>query len=330
MDVILLPPAGAPAALFSPLGEQRLETLLSWFLDRGEFVRLYACLPGAGAERRWLLDFLAGAGRKLGVESVALLEPAELTWDLLEALHTRGLVDLVLREGTAGPDSTLAAVDLLGRYRAAHAAAARPGGGLACRLWLAPGAAGDDSRRLARLARSAPWLAVEEPGFELAAVRTAAISAGPAELPAAILSRPGGCWLYHQSLTVDAAGRLWMCPRHAGGPAEGRVGELFADPPEELLAAKQAGRARLGRTRGCRRCGLRGRFQWPEPPRLRPGLPAAAPDVARNGDRPRQEALTPEVDAADPLASGQALEAFEARLEDWSAHLEDWESRGEA
>jgi hypothetical protein len=256
------------------------------------------------------------------------VEPAELTWDLLEALHTRGLVDLVLLERDGEPDSTRAAVELLGRYRAAHATAAGPGGGLAGRLWPAPGAAGEGSRRLAALARSAPWLEVEEPGFEL----PAAAAGRPAEPPpAAVLSRPGGCWLYHQSLTVDAAGRLWMCPRHAGGPAEGRVGDLLADPPEELLAAKQAGRARLGRTEPCRRCGLRGRFQWPEPPRSRPGLAAAVPAAPRAGGDllPRLEALTPEVDGEDPRASGEALAAFEARLEEWSAHLEEWEAGGE-
>ena len=96
------------------------------------------------------------------------------------------------------------------------------------------------------------------------------------------------------------------------------------------MIAKQKGCARLGRTAACRRCGLRGRFQWPEPPRSRPGLPAADPDTARNGsDRPTLEALSPEVDAGDVVASGQALEAFEARLEAWSARLEDWESEGE-
>jgi hypothetical protein len=322
MDLILLPPPIQRGELLTPVGETRLESLISWFLDHGTFVRLYAYVPAADEERRWLLEFLKGAGRKFGVEIAALLDPAHITWDLVEALHTRGVVDLIICVNSGELAAGLAAVALVDRYRAERTAAARPDVGLSCRVWLEPGNAGDDFQRLSRLALSAPWLTIEESGFAPAAEALVE----PVPLPNALQRREGGCWLYHKSLTVDAAGRVWMCPRHTGGPAEGRTGDLFANSPDELMIAKENGSARLGRTAACRRCGLRGRFQWPEPPRTRPGLPTADSDRVRSGtDRPTLEALTPEVDAGDAVASLQAIEAFEARRASWSARLEDWE-----
>ena len=205
----------------------RLDTLISWFLDQGTFVRVYAYVPAADEERRWLLDFLNNAGRKFGVEIVALLDPAQLTWDLLEALHTREVVDLILCVDGGGLAAALAAVALLGRYRATRTAAARPDVGFSCRLWLEPGFAGDDFQRLSRLALAAPWLTAEEPGFAPAA----AGFEQAVDLPDALQRREGGCWLYHKSITVDAAGRVWMCPRHTGGPAEGRPVICSRIPP---------------------------------------------------------------------------------------------------
>ncbi|HEX5719014.1 MAG TPA: hypothetical protein VF179_22820, partial [Thermoanaerobaculia bacterium] len=94
MDVILLPPEDP-----NPLGEQRLEALTTWLVDRGEHVRFFAFLPpdsDGGRARRWLLGCLEGLARKYGVEVSTLLRPEQLDGEILEALHSRGLLDLIL------------------------------------------------------------------------------------------------------------------------------------------------------------------------------------------------------------------------------------------
>jgi hypothetical protein len=344
MDILLLPPtgddpasgAGAPRPLHQPPGEQRLWGLIAWLIDRGELGRLYAFLPEAEPAARWTLDCLEEAGRKLGVEVSLLLRPERLTVALLETLHARGVLDLVLTGGSGGTgagDASRAALAAFDRYRAGRAAVARSGRGFSCRLWLDSGEAGDDYQRLAALARAAPGLAIDSPAFRL----PVPAAAGRRALPEALLSGPGGCRLFELSLTIGPDGRVWICPLH-GGVAEGRAGDLFADTPEELLARKEAARARIGRTIPCRRCGVRGRFAWPEsaPPRLAaPPPPPAQPQPAETAAAatpgpPDRQALTPEVAGDDPQRAERALADFEASLEAWSSGLADWETDGQS
>ncbi len=343
MDILLLPPLGddpasdadAPRPLHQPPGEQRLSALIAWLIDRGELGRLYAFLPEAEPAAHWTLDCLGEAGRKLGVEVSLLLRPERLTVDLLEALHARGVLDLILTGGGAASDTSdasdasRAALATFDRYRAGRAAVARSGRGFSCRLWLDSSEAGDDYQRLASLTRAAPGLAIDSPAFRLPVPR----AAGPPALPEALLSGPGGCRLFELSLTVDPDGRVWICPLH-GGAADGQVGDLFADAPEELLARKEVARARIGKTAPCRRCGVRGRFAWPEseprlaappPPQPPPAEAAAAPPGPPDG-----QVLTPEVAGDDPQRAEQALADFEASLEAWSSGLADWETDGQS
>jgi hypothetical protein len=320
MDLLLLAPAGPQdPRLFSSLGEQRLEGLITWFIDRGEFVRLYAFVPADDAALRWLLDRMSGIARRYGLETSAILPAERLGGDLLEALHARGILDLVLTAEARQLDAVLAATARIDGYpwRHGRAAAARSGRGLSCRLWLEPGDDGEDLQRLSILRRRAPWLAVEAPGFDLPAAPPRAA----AELPEELRARRGGCWLYDLSLTIDAAGRVPMCPRH-GNVAEGTLGDVFLHTPEELLARKEAGQSRVGESAPCRRCHVRGRFQWPEPERPRPAVPA--PPVAVPVVESR------EIPADQPQAAAQALADFELRLQAWSAELEDWEADGDA
>ncbi|HEY0512615.1 MAG TPA: hypothetical protein VGH73_11960 [Thermoanaerobaculia bacterium] len=330
MDVILIPPAGespgssATHELYQPLGEQRLEALITWLIDRGELSRLYAFLPEEAAAARWTLGYLGEAGRKFGVEVSLLLPPERLTADLLEALHARGILDLILTAGAGSFGACRAALAALDDYRAGRAVVARSGRGFSCRLWLEAGEDGADYRRLAALTREAPGLAIDTPAFGLATQ-----GAGRTALPEALLSRSGSCRLFELSLTVDPSGGVWMCSRQ-GGAAEGRLGDLFTDTPEELLAGKDGGRARVGTTAACRSCGVRGRFQWPEseptPLAAQPAAPGAG--VARK--RPDRPPLTQEVSALDPRQAGEALAEFEARLEAWSTRLADWEADGQS
>jgi hypothetical protein len=347
MDVILLapprdgeptPPSPEGPRLHGPLGEQRLRALIAWFMDRAQFVRLIAFVPAAEADFRWLLDFLSAAARSYGVEAVAILLLEQVTEDRLEALHTYGILDLVVLATMDRWESASAAMTTLARFRSARAAVARSGRGLSCRLWLAPGAGWEHHRRLASLSRGAPWLAIDTPGFDLAA-ETAAV---PHALPEELRALPGGCWLYDQSLTIDAAGRVRICPRHAAGEEQG-AGDLFGHTPEELLSRKTTVRGRVGQTAACRLCQVRGRFQWPESERPRP-LPAnagaaapagaalaiVAPATAAPAGSPAGDGRAPlpflqEILAVEGGAGAEALGAFEDRLETWRARLEEWD-----
>jgi len=302
MDVILLPTDDP-----NPLAEQRLEALTTWLVDRGEHVRLFAFLPPAGNSRRWLLGCLKGLTRKYGAEVSTILRPDQLDGDTLEALHSRGLLDLILTAGAGSFEAALDALAAFDRYRAGRAALARTGRALVCRLWLELGEDGRDSERLAQASR---WVAVDTPAFTL----PVEISPLP-PLPAHLRSRSTGCWLFELSLTIDGAGGVWLCPLHAGLGEEGRLGDLFRDTPDELLARKPGARDRIGTSSACRGCRLRARFRWPEaePPPVRP---AAAPVVREPA------AVFPEIRMEQPEEAGQA---FEARLDAWSSRLEDWD-----
>lgn len=304
MDVILLP-SDDP----NPLAEQRLEALTTWLVDRGEHVRLFAFLPPVGAARRWLLGCLEGLARKYGTEISTLLRPEQLDGDTLEALHSRGLLDLILTADAATFAAALDALAAFDRYRAGRAAVARTGRGLSCRLWLELGEDGRDSERLAQASR---WAAVDTPAFTL----PMGIQPLP-PLPAHLRSRSTGCWLFELSLTIDGAGGVWLCPLHAG-LEEGRLGDLFLDTPDELLARKPGARDRIGTTSACRGCRLRARFRWPE------AEPPEAP-MPRGPAVREPAAAFPEVRIEQPEEAGQALEAFEARLDAWSSRLEDWD-----
>lgn len=322
MDILLLAPAGPDPRAMTPLGERRLEGLVTAFVDRGEFVRLYAYVPADEAALRWLLDApggVAGIARRYGLEASAIVPAARLTTGLLEALHARGILDVVLTASGRAFAEALAAIAVIDGHHG-RAAAPRSGRALSFRLWLEPGDDGEDHRRLALLGRRAPWLAVEAPAFDVPAAPPLPAS----ELPEELRGRRGGCWLFDLSLTVDGDGRVRMCPRHAE-VEEGVVGDLFLHTPEDLLGRKRDARSRVGTNGPCRRCGVRGRFQWPEPERDRPAVAPAATAAAAAPAPPAGLPETLEVDAGDPEAAARALADFEARLEAWSASLESWE-----
>lgn len=314
MDVILLPTDDP-----NPLGEQRLEALTTWLVDRGEHVRLFAFLPPGGAARRWLLGCLEGLTRKYGVETSTILRPDQLDGDVLEALHSRGLLDLILTADAGSFEAALDALAAFDRYRAGRATAAgtaRTGRALTCRVWLELGEDGRDTERLARASVSAGGAAVDTPAFTL----PVALAPLP-PLPAHPRPRSTGCWLFELSLTIDGAGGVWLCPLHAGLGEEGRLGDLFRDTPDELLARKPGARDRIGTTSACRGCRLRARFRWPEAEPPEPPRPPLQEPPAVREPAP----VFPEVRIEPPEDAGQALEAFEARLEAWSARLEGWD-----
>lgn len=329
MDLILLP-CDEP----HPLGEQRLEALATWLIDHGEHVRFFAFLPSApglpgDTARRWTLGCLEALTRKYGVEASTLLRPEQLDAATLEALHSRGLLDLILTANAASFDAALDALAAFDRYRAGRAVVARTGRALSCRLWLELAGDGHDYRRLAQ---AAPWAAVDTPAFTLppaGTLQTPQPSPLP-PLPEHLRSRSTGCQLFELSLTIDGAGGVWLCPLHAGTGAEGRLGDLFRDTPGELLARKPDARGRIGTTSACRRCGLRGRFRWPELERMKPAAAPRLPAPAKPAAAEPAAPLSPEVRVEQPREAEQALEAFEARLDAWSSQLEGWEDEGQA
>jgi hypothetical protein len=317
MDIVLLPrrPAVAGEA------DARLPAVAAMaqqFAAAGEPVHILAYLPDQPlAQQSELIRFMIECSKESGAIASLIVTGAMIAGGILEHPYLRAMDRLIIEvnESSALRGEDLGAIEA---YREDALGQNQP-----VVLWI-------DFADRGRHGSLGPLFRAGTAGIDLEVRPIQVGAAGPTrgasaiDRAEAILPR---CRLYDGTLTIDAAGQVIACGRHAGASDPPDLGALSANSVESIVLKKGRLSAALGTLEKCRTCQLSSRLLWPE----------------SRGDYTRQLMATGALVEPENLAGGtvdwtlatagdgsllsaadfdRMLSQFEQRLAQWAARAE--------
>lgn len=304
--------------LLSEPGSQRLEELLSWFVDNKDSeggLDIYAALPKRAGEKAWLLKVFMRWSEKLSIGCFLLIAPDQLTTRLLQDLEAAGLTNLIFTANSNNDAQTETGLRILAEYFLNHTSSSLRFG-----FWL-PGQSDEKNflRLRSFLALGIPSKIVDSPLFTLAKAE----SDTKTQVPVELLPAFSICHIFSNTLTLDVEGDVRYCSRDAHKRTT--LGNIFTDTPEQLMIRKGKHSRLAGKLEMCLSCRLRGRYSWldKQGPRI---LQAHRKGLDWQGDGPRPPFQISEIEQKDLSAvtlaeQSEVLEEFALRLNEWRMSL---------